>query len=252
MLRSRAAAASHGLDAHPCDLFHPVGEFLRPDIVNGPASLCAGKSRIGIYDHRYTADFREPLYDRNHLLRAQSAVYAQGVHAKALQKRHCGVYAAACQHFPLAVKGDGNKDRQVAVFLGCQDRRLRLVAVRHRLDQDKVRACAGAVSDHFSEQFHGLLKGKIPQRFQKFPCGSDIQRHIGVLPPAPALRFLREIHRRGHDLLEIIGKFESICPKRISIENIAARPQIPAVKVYDVLRSSQVPCLGKFASAQSP
>ena len=222
--------------AHPGDLFHPTGKFLGANIKNGPSAFCAGEAGIGINNNRKAADLGEPLDDGDHLLRSHAAVDAQSVHVKAFQERDCRIHSSSGQELSLVIKGDRDADRKIAVLLGCQHSGLGLVAVRHGLDQDQVRAGTAPAAHYLCEQFHRLLKGKVPQRLEKFPRRTDVQRHIGVLPACPAPGFLRQFNSCRDDLLEILRELERVCPECICIENIAARAQITAVQVNNVFR----------------
>ena len=251
MLRRRAAASSHGLHAHPGDLFHPSRKLRGSHIVNGPAALCAGQAGIGVDDDRHAADLREPPDDGQHLLRSQAAVDAQGIYAESFEKRDGGIHGTAGQQFPFLVEGDRYAHGKIAVLLGCEHRRLGLIAVRHRLDQNEIRSRPAAAADHLSEQFHSSLKGKVPQGLKKFPCRSDIQRNIGVLPAAPAPRFFGQIYCRRYDLLQVFRIFERVCAKGIRVENIAAGAQVSAVQIDDILRPFEIPGLRKLSALQA-
>ena len=251
MVRCRSAASADHMNAHCGDLFHPVGEFLRAHVIDRPAPFCTRKACIRVHDDRYAAHLREPLYDGDHLLRPESAVDAERVYAKALQKRHGRVHASAGQEFALLIEGYRDAHRKAAVLLSREHSCLGLIAVRHGLDQNKVRACLAAIAHNFAEQLHGPVKRQIAQRFQQLAGRSDVQCYIRVFAACPAPCLFGQFYRCRDDLFQVSGQFQRVGAECIGVEDIAAGAQIPAVKVNNVLRPRQVPRLRQLAALKS-
>ena len=204
MRRRRTAASTDHMDAHGGDLLHPIREFLRANVIDRSAPFCPWQARVRVHNNRYAAHFCEPLHNGNHLCRSQSAVDAKRIHAKALQKRHRRVHASACEEFPFLIEGDCDANRQVAVLLGRKNGRFGLIAVRHCLDQHKIRAGSASIAHNFPEQRYRPVKRQIAQRLQQLPGRSYIQCDIRVLAACPAPCLFGVFHRRRDDLLQVL------------------------------------------------
>ena len=111
VVRGRAAAATDGGRTERCDLLHIAGEFLRADIIDGPAVDGLRKTGVRIHEHRYVGGLHEALHDRDHLGRSERAVHAERIDAEALEHGDHRLRRTARQHFSTAVEDAGDEDR---------------------------------------------------------------------------------------------------------------------------------------------
>ena len=251
VLRCCAAAASHHLHAKRRDLLHEIREFFGSHIEHSPPALGSRQACVGIDDDRHTGDLCQTPHDRQHLGRAHAAVDPERIHAQPLEQRHDGIHRPAGQELALLVKSHRNTHRKIAVLLCCQHRCFCLIAVGHRLDQHKVRPRSTSDPHNFPEQFDRPLKSQIPQRLQQLSGRSDIQRNIGVFAPRPAPCLHRQLHRRGHDLFQLLAAIlERIGSERIRVENVTPRCEKPAIQIDDIFRSRQIPPLRQLSALE--
>ncbi len=225
-----AAAAADALHAEFRDFTHDVRKFVRAHVVSGAAVFHAGKSGIGIHDDGCGAAFREALHDGEHLPGAKGAVDAQRIHMQTLQHGCHGFRGAAGQHFSLLIENEGNEDGQRAAFLGRKNGCLCFIGVVHGLDEDEVGTGFRTDADHLGEDVHSVLKVQIAHGLQKFSCGTQIQRHIGILfssgfPPG----FHGETNTGLHDFPEIFRILQAIGAEGIGIEDGGTGVQIAPV-----------------------
>ena len=228
MFGRRPAAAADHLDTQVRDLFHLRGKLLRSHVIDRPPVLLAGQARIRVDDHGDGSCLHYPARVVVHLGGAETAVDADRIDAESLQHRDGRLDGSAGQEFSALVENQRDQHRQIAVFLRCEHGGFRLVAVAHGLDQNKVRAGLRAALHHFREEFHRPVKRKVPHRREQSSRGSDVQRHIGVLPAREAPAFHAQVHAGLHNFAQIFRVLERICPEGIGIDNVAAGLKIAA------------------------
>ena len=151
--RGGAAAAAGQAHALPHQGRRLRGELLRRHVVDRPAVLLPGQSRVGFQQHRHGGPAQVLPHHRGQGPGAQGAVDADGVGPHALQHGRHGRRGGAGHEFAVLAVGVGDEHRQITVLLGGQQCRLGLVAVVHGLDQNEVRAV-------FHAQAHGLGEGR--------------------------------------------------------------------------------------------
>ena len=176
---STAATAQHP-GTLSRDLFHRSPEAFRLHIVDGLSVLGSRESCIGIDDHRYAGILCQFVHDLHHLIGAQTAVDAHRIHPQAFRHGDYRSRIRSGQQFVRLVIRRCQKYRQ-ARFLGCQHGCLRLVQIVHGLHQDQIYACCHPCFDDLQKDLIRIFKIQIPERFQQFSEGSDIQRHIVIL-----------------------------------------------------------------------
>ena len=117
VVRAGAAAAACAGDAHHGELLHVARELVGVDIVEGFPVLAARQPCIRIGDDRQGGNCKDTLDDREHLLRTQAAVHAEGIHAQPFQHADHGLRGTACEHLPVFVKDHRDKDGEAAFSL---------------------------------------------------------------------------------------------------------------------------------------
>ena len=136
MLRRRAAAAADDACALLRQLIHQLSIFLRPYIEAGLAVALHRQAGVRV-DNQGQADSLEHLWEQlAHLHRPQTAVKADGINAKALAHQRRRLNSRARQQLAVLVKGHGDANRQVTVFLSRQHSSLNLIGIAHRFDED--------------------------------------------------------------------------------------------------------------------
>ena len=251
VVRGRAAAATDRGGTEFCDLLHVAGELLRADVIDGAAIHGFRKTGVRVHKHRDVGGLHEALHDRDHLGRSEGAVHAECIDAEALEHGDHRLRCTARQHFSTAIEDTGDEDRQIAVFLRREHRRLRLVGVVHRLDQHEIRTLAGTDPHDLAEDVDRVVEGEVAHRCEQLAGRTDVEGHIGILVTA-GLRacFLRELHRGRHDLVQVLRELETIRAEGVRVIDIRTCLEISAVQVDDPVRMKEVPGLRQLARLQ--
>ena len=248
----RAAAATDGGRTERGDLLHIAGEFLRADIIDGLSVDGLRKTGVRIHKHRHVGGLHEALHDRDHLGRSERAVHAERIDAETFEHGNHRLRRTARQHFSTAVEDTGDEDRQIAVFLRREHRRLRLVGVVHRLDQHEIRTLAGTDPHDLTEDVDRVVEGEVAHRREQLAGRTDIEGHVGILVTAGLrARFLRELHCRRHDLVEVLRELQAIRAEGVRVIDVRTGLEIAAVQVEDTLRVEEIPGLRQLPRLQA-
>ena len=251
VVRGRAAAATDRGCTERCNLLHVAGELLRADVIDGPAVHGLWKTGVRIHEHRHVGRLHEALHDRDHLSRSERAVYAERIDTEALEHGDHRLRRTARQHFSTAVEDAGDEDRQIAVFLRREHRGLRLIGVVHRLDQHEIRTLAGTDPYDLAKDVDRVVEGEVAHRREQLARRTDVERHVGVVITAGLrARFLRELHRRRHDFVEVLRELETVRAEGVRVIDVRTGLEIAAVQVEDPVRVEEIPGLRQLPRLQ--
>ena len=254
MFRSCTAAAPHSSGSCFYNALHHSGKFFRGYIVDGlPVSL-SGQSCIWLYNNRKRRVLQKLFQNRNHLFRTHAAVYSEGIHPQSFQKRDNRRHIRSCKQFPSFIKNCRSKHRERGILFSGKYSGFQFISITHGFNMNQVSSRFFSQNHYLPECLICCFKFQVSHWFEQFSRRTYIQsRQDSIRPPALLRRSFYMSHGRIDDFLQrtgIIMKFESICAKCISQDNVTARFHITPVYTADFIRMSDIPELGKLSRLQ--
>ena len=216
--------------------------------------LRAGQACVGVHDERQAGLGGEAGNDGEHLVRAQGAVHAEGVHAEPFEHGHHGGRVGAGHEFCLRVIDAGDEHGQVAVLLGGEHGGLGLVGVVHRFDEDEVGTMPGGYAYAFGEDLHGVFEGQFAEGLEHLAQRADVEGGEAV-----CLLFRGEaadgrahvVEARDDDVFELVAEFQHVRAEGVGRDDVRTGFQILLMYADDVFGAGKVPAFGQFAGLEA-
>ena len=252
MLRCCTATAADNACALACELVHQLRIFLGADIKAGFAVTLYWQAGIRIDNQRQAGCCQHLREQLTHLHRSQTAVKADGIYAQAFAHQGSSFYRSTGQKLAVLVKGHGYANRQITVFLRCQNRSLDFVGVAHRFDKNQIRTGSSAVAHHFAVGLYSLFKGQIAVGSQQLACRSQIQRNKFIFPAIAGL--LGNRHSRFDGFLAVqtgACQLQRISAEGIGFYNIGAYIKITAMHSLYNIGVCKIPAFGQLTRLQT-
>ena len=252
IVRRGAAAAARGAHAAAHRIRHLGGKIRRCDIVDRSAVHRLRQPCIRLEQHRHGGAGKQFIHHAAQFGGTERAVGAERRDAHALEqsdhrRRRCPGHQLAVRAVSI-----GDDDREVTVFAGGKQRRLGLVAVVHRLDEDEVRAVLCAEAHRPGKSRNRILKVERSERAQKSARRSDVERDKLLARRRCGARRPGICNRGGDDRLQLVrSEFQRIRAEGIGTDDVAARIKIRLVDCGHHVRVRKIPALGVFAGRKS-
>ena len=108
---------------------------------------------------------KQPCDDRTELIGTKGTVCAERVYPQSFQHCDHGFRCGSGHQLAVLSIRVGNQNGQIAVLLCRKDRRLCLITVVHRFNEDQIDPVSDAEPHRFREYLHSVLEIQIAKRF---------------------------------------------------------------------------------------
>ena len=158
------------------------------------------QARVRLHHDGPLGDGEHPLRQRGELRRAERAVDADDVRAEGAQGDRCDLGTRAEEGAAIGLEGHRGGDRQIAVLLGRENRRLGLEQIGHGLDHEQVGPGRRRSANLLREKAICLIEGHRAERAEQRAKRADVGRHI----PCPGRTSAS--HGRTENLVQALAR----------------------------------------------
>ena len=205
------------------------------------------QARVGLRHHRAAGPRHHALDQRGHVGGAERAVDAHHVGAEGGER--CGGHLGRGpqEGAPVLVEGHRDKDGQVGVLLGGEQRGLRLGEVGHRLDDEEVGPGRIGRAHLLGKELVGIVEGERAHGLQERTGRSDVGCHVACA------RCAGTTDGRGKDFVNRRGLAElgAVGTKGVGGDHLGACRHVRGVDLGDLLRVGQAQELGDLSCRQA-
>ena len=239
MLWSCSAAASEYGNACVCQLYCACGEIVGIDVVFIGNRI--GKSCVGLCNNGERGKCAYPVQNREELLGAERAVYADSVSAETFQHSYHTFGRNARKGSHILLKGHSDEHGLVGVLLCGENSGFYLIEVGHGLDDYDI----GVLSceDKLLIYVVGFLEFQSARRFEKLTYRSHIQSHKS----ASCGSLFSVGDTCGDHLLNgmtAFCKLEAVCAEGVGVDDISTAFDVKSVYLHYRLWGGYVQKLG--------
>ena len=165
-----------------------------------------------------------------------------------LEDRGDALNVRASEEFSVLAERNGRENRERRILLRGENRRLKLVGITHRLNDDKIGTGLCAETDFLGK---GVVRGielEISGWLEKAPRRPDVERHK-PLAASGLNRLPRKGNACGNDIRErrICVVFSRVRPERVRVHDVGACGEIRRMDGPDVIWARQIPQFRRLA-----